>query len=65
MPGAGKNAGEIVAIGTPREIEANPDASGDACEEIARSVVRGWSFQPAESGGSPVFSFLEIDLQFL
>lgn len=25
-PGAGKNGGEIVAIGTPREIEANPDS---------------------------------------
>ncbi|HIK30933.1 MAG TPA: hypothetical protein IGS31_06240, partial [Oscillatoriales cyanobacterium M4454_W2019_049] len=54
-----------VVVNTEGTIEPDPDASGDACEEIARSVVSGWSFQPAETGGSPVFSVLEIDLQFL
>jgi hypothetical protein len=44
------------------QVDGQDFDPSDPCAEIAGSVLNGWSFQAAESGGSPVVSFLDIHL---
>ncbi|MGB3557097.1 MAG: hypothetical protein WBA24_01015 [Geitlerinemataceae cyanobacterium] len=47
---------------TSSEVNGSDLDPNDPCVQIGSSMVNGWSFQPAQSGGSPVDSFLDIYL---